>query len=248
MPPTSALALSRKASAYRIKSHTSVWVFGINPAMGFTRLELVVVIFVVAILAFLGLPVFTSVSKKGPQAVDLSNARQVGLGLRLYASDHNGIFPTATKSANVAFLQIMPKYVPSQKIFFLADSGWCTGSHPVEADPSGTLAAGQNNFAYVTGLEDSDNTNYPLVADGFNEGAPGVYNPVKGTKGGVWKGTKAIVIRVDDSGMIEKVATSDYRVYSNQPNSYYNGANPTGADIFTTSATWMPSGVVLNPE
>ena len=52
MPPTSALASSRKASAYRIKSHTSVWVFGINPAMGFTRLELVVVIFVVAILAF----------------------------------------------------------------------------------------------------------------------------------------------------------------------------------------------------
>ena len=65
--------------------------------------------------------------------------------------------------------------------------------------------------------------------------------PVQGTKGGRWKGLKAIVVRVDDSATIESVATSDYRVYS-PANPYEHRANPTGADIFTTSAAWMPFG------
>jgi len=209
--------------------------------IAFTAIELLVVIVVVVILVVLAIP-FSTVSVKSRQPQDLSNAKTLGLGLRLYAADHKGLFPTSTTSANAAYLRIVPDYIPTQKVFFLAYSGWCTGSHSVELGPSGTLTAGQNNYAYVSGLKDSDDTNYPLVADGFNEGAPGIYNSIQGTKGGVWKGTKAVVIRVDDSGVIETVG-DDYRVHSNGANT--DNAN---ADIFTTSAAWMPSGTVLNPE
>jgi type II secretory pathway pseudopilin PulG len=207
-----------------------------------TLVELLVVIAVFAILAGMMHSVFFSVSRKGLQAVDLSNAKQIGLGLRLYATDHKGSFPPATISANSAYRYLVPNYIPSQKIFFLANSGWCAGSHREDASTSGTLMAGQNNFTYVSGLKDSDDTNFPLLADGFNDGTPGVYNSVKGTKGGVWKGTKAIVVRVDDTAWIETVG-SDYRVHA-------NGANTDDAnvDIFTTGATWMPSATVLNPE
>jgi len=83
----------------------------------------------------------------------------------------------------------------------------------------------------------------PILADGFNDGAPRVYNSVKGTKGGIWSGTKAVVVRVDDSAEILPVAGSDFKVHSNGIKS--GNAN---TDIFTTSATWMPSGTVLNPE
>jgi len=214
---------------------------GKNYARGMTLIELLVVIVLVVILWGIAMPNPSGLQTKGAEAKDLSNARQVGLGLRLYASDHNGKFPTSTKSANEAFRYIVPTYIPSQKIFYLPGSGWSTGSHPVEVSSSGTLAAGQNTYAYVSGLLDSDDTNYPLVADGFNAGAPGVYNSVQGTKGGVWKGKHAVVVRVDDSAAIEAVAGSDFRVYA-------NGMNPARADIFTTSAKWMPSGVVLNPE
>ena len=207
-----------------------------------TLVELLVVIVAVAILVAFAIPVFSSIRIKRAQSHDLENAKTLGLGLRLYASDNKGVFPTSTTSANAAYRYIVPSYIPTQKVFFLEGSGWCTGSHPVEYGPSGTLAGGQNGYAYVSGLKDSDNTNYPLVADGFNEGAPGVYNSVTGTKGGLGKGMKVVVIRVDDSGLVETVE-DDYRVHANGANT--DNAN---ADIFTTGATWMPSGTVLNPE
>src|ERR1700722_1798650 len=90
-----------------------------NRSWAFTLIELLVVISIIAILAGIALPVFTSVQTKGAQAKDLSNARQVGLGLRLYASDNNGYFPTAATSANSAYQAIVPTYIPSQKIFYL---------------------------------------------------------------------------------------------------------------------------------
>jgi len=211
--------------------------------IGFTLVELLVVIVVVAILAAAAVPVFNIVRTKGYQSKDCSDARSIGLALRLYAEDNKGVFPKSTTSANAAFLDIVPNYVSTQKIFFVAGSGWSTGSYAVEMSPSGTMVAGQNAYAYVSGLSDTNNGNYPLIADGFNEGAPGVYNSIQGTKGGVWKGTKAIVVRVDDSATVEPVEDSDYRVPSNRMN-----ADSGGADIFTTGATWMPSGTVLNPE
>jgi len=232
-----------------------------NRSWAFTLIELLVVISIIAILAGIALPVFTSVQTKGAQAKDLSNARQVGLGLRLYASDNNGYFPTTNPTtsgtavtANDAFLNIVPTYIPSQKIFWLAGSQWSTGSHATELGTSGTLASGQNNYAYVSGLLDSSNTNFPLVADGF-AGALGtssalangaaVYTSNATAPGGVWKGTKAIVVHVDDSAAIDAVsAASGYKVYE-------NGANPKNLDIFDCSDTtgaWMSSSqAVLNP-
>jgi len=215
--------------------------------IGFTLIELLVVISIIAILAGIALPVFTSVQTKGNQAKDLSNAKQVGLGLRLYSSDNGGFFPTSTTNSNLAFQSIVPTYIPTQKIFYLANSGWSTGNHPTELSGTTVLQQGQNCYAYVSGLTDSSNTNYPLVADGFNTGVsaggPGIYNTAQGSKGGVWKGTKAIVVRVDDSATIETVAGSNYTVNA-------NGANTDSAnsDIFTTGATWLPSCSVVDPQ
>ncbi|MGB8352650.1 MAG: type II secretion system protein [Chthoniobacteraceae bacterium] len=218
-------------------------VFRKNRPVAFTLIELLVVISIIAILAGIALPVMTIVQIHAAQTRDLSNAKQVGLGLRLYAADNNGFFPTAATSANSAFLNVVPVYVPSQKLFYLAGSGWSTGNHAVEYGTSGTLAAGQNNYAYVSGLQDSNNSNYPLMADGFTSGSPGVYNSVQGTKGGVWKGTKAIVVRVDDSVTIEAVSNTDYKVNANGANT-----DSPSTDIFTPGVTWMPSATVLNPQ
>src|SRR5437762_13008814 len=59
----------------------------------FTLIELLVVIAIIAILASLALPVFASVLDRAKQTKDLSNAKQIGLGCRLYAADHDGVFP-----------------------------------------------------------------------------------------------------------------------------------------------------------
>ena len=42
----------------------------------------------------------------------------------------------------------------------------------VFTDSASTLAAGENNFAYVNDLTDTSNPNYPIVADGFVSGTP----------------------------------------------------------------------------
>src|ERR1700751_2044225 len=92
----------------------------------FTLIELLVVIAIIATLASIALPVYTSVQLKGAQTKALSNAKQIGLALRLYASDNNGTYPgylvnadgtattdppTAVSSSNDAFCQLFPTYI-----------------------------------------------------------------------------------------------------------------------------------------
>ena len=217
---------------------------------GFTLIELLVVISIIALLAGIALPVYTQVQERGAQTKDLSNAKQIGLGLKLYASDHDGQFPVVAGAgtANEAFAQLIPQYVPTEKIFYLAKSKW-TPNVPdevfgTEADgsPSATnLATGENNFAYVNNLTDTSNPNFPLLADGFVTGSPGTYTRDETAKGGVWKGKKAIVVRADLSANVEK-CNNAFKVIGK------TGAAAEG-DIFASSATWLsPTQTPLNPK
>ena len=212
-------------------------------ASAFTLIELLVVMAIIAILASIALPVFIGILERGQQTKDLSNAKQIGLGLKLYASDHDGLFPAQVtpNGSNPAFVALIPTYIPTEKIFYLAKSAW-TPQPPdeVSTDSQTTLAAGENNFAYVNNLTDTSNPSYPIIADGFTSTAVGVYTNDQTAKGGVWKGLKAIVIRCDTSGNVEKCNT-DFKVF---------GPTGTGtdADIFQSSATWLGSAnAVLNP-
>jgi prepilin-type N-terminal cleavage/methylation domain-containing protein len=66
-----------------------------SPARGpaFTLIELLVVIATIAILAALLLPALASAREKGRRTVCLSNARQIGLGIQMYAQDNDGRIP-----------------------------------------------------------------------------------------------------------------------------------------------------------
>ncbi|MBA3881872.1 MAG: type II secretion system protein [Chthoniobacterales bacterium] len=220
-----------------------------NPHNAFTLIELLVVIAIIAVLASIALPVFTTVQERGAQTKDLSNAKQIGLGLKLYAGDNDGKFPVvaAAGASNDAFAQLIPQYVPTEKIFYLAKSKW-TPASPDEvfgvdangAPTTDTLKAAENNFAYVNNLSDTSNPNFPLIADGFST-TVGTYTNVETDKGGVWKGKKAIVVRADQSGAVEK-CTSDYKVVGK------TGA-ATDGDIFATSATWLSATQTpINPK
>src|SRR5687768_2014988 len=60
------------------------------PTSGFTLLELLVVIAIIALVAGLLFPVFAGVCGKGRQSACLSNTRQLGAALMLYAQDYDG--------------------------------------------------------------------------------------------------------------------------------------------------------------
>jgi len=66
---------------------------GSNRRTGFTLIELLVVIAIIAILAAILFPVFAQARAKARQASCLSNSKQLGLALYLYAQDYDETLP-----------------------------------------------------------------------------------------------------------------------------------------------------------
>jgi prepilin-type N-terminal cleavage/methylation domain-containing protein/prepilin-type processing-associated H-X9-DG protein len=94
---------------------------------GFTLIELLVVIAIIAILAAILFPVFAQAREKARQTACLSNSKQIGLALMMYAQDYDETFPfcsfqtipavSINHIGNAKWNDVIQPYVKNDQIF-----------------------------------------------------------------------------------------------------------------------------------
>jgi prepilin-type N-terminal cleavage/methylation domain-containing protein/prepilin-type processing-associated H-X9-DG protein len=93
------------------------WSFRHVSRRGFTLIELLVVIAIIAILAAILFPVFAQARGKARQATCVSNLKQVGLAIHMYAQDYDELMPWSASNVvpatHFSWYQLCEPYVKS---------------------------------------------------------------------------------------------------------------------------------------
>ncbi|NSW57117.1 MAG: DUF1559 domain-containing protein [Armatimonadetes bacterium] len=123
---------------------------------GFTLIELLVVIAIIAILAAILFPVFARAREKARQSSCLSNAKQIGLGLLMYAQDWDERLPASYQWVTepnqwplYSWRHAMLSYVKNNQIFVCPSDG-SPGNDPTS--PSLGPVSYSANIALMPGV------------------------------------------------------------------------------------------------
>lgn len=180
-------------------------------ASGFTLIELLATMTVIAILSAAALPGIQSAIQTARQTQAAQHARGIGIALNSWAQDFEGIFPnreilegedTSISSSNDIFRELIPDFIDNERVFAVSASAWGQRADGRFEDGQ-ALEAGENHFAYVSGLLTTSRSFWPLVVDGTD--GSGMYHTAVGERGGAWAGRRAIVVRVDGSVSKERL-------------------------------------------
>lgn len=119
----------------------------------FTLIELLVVIAIIAILAAILFPVFAQAKEAAKRTSCLSNSKQMGLGLLMYANDYDDTTPVLSEYYGgnthvIDYWQLEQPYIKNTAIFLCPDDQFkgCDASEglPVTAPNAGCISYGSN--------------------------------------------------------------------------------------------------------
>lgn len=181
------------------------------------------------------------VSEKALINKDMSNARQILIGLSSFASDWNGKLPGGVpelgpvKTSTDAFQMLMPYYLDTESVFWYARKPGKL-QPPVEDN---TLHPHEVTYIYVAGqeiagIQEPAETRSPLVAD--EQDSPGIY----GEHHPWLKQKKAVVGYLGGNVRTETLTSS-------RPGATVMRKGSDMKDIFQTLST-MPAGLLRVPR
>lgn len=178
---------------------------------GFTLVELLVVIVIIASLAGLTAPMVIRQRKKADQTEATNNARQIGLAMFEFETEY-GSFPDGetadevlneqaytlgTSTSNDYFRQLMAADITQSETMFFAKSQ-ASGSKPDgNINGAAALEGGEVGFGYLmdtgnVGLSTAGNPGRVIVATPMLSGSSTDFDPDPYDK-------KAVVLRIDNS-------------------------------------------------
>lgn len=191
---------------------------------GFTLVELLVVISIIATLAGVGVPVIMSKVKDGARAEATGNIKQIGLAMFTFEQDYASYPCDATaievknnnpdsamnfgnNYSNDFFRQLLAAGVIDSEMSFYAKAPYTRKPDNVMSQGK-ALAPGECGFAYIMAtptepLSSSGNSRQPLLAAVVYNGLTnGTFDPDVYAK-------KAVIFRIDNSAVSESIRPSD---------------------------------------
>ncbi len=139
---------------------------GFSSRGGFTLVELLVVIGIIAILAGVALGPITSGIKKAKQSAGMQTVRSISLAEFSFSNDNGGAYPdtnvptgnSGSDAATVAKALLAGSYVSDPSVFYINGG---TATKYVGADPTGSIAATNISFDFAGNKGNGVTSNFP---------------------------------------------------------------------------------------